>query len=54
MNTENVYLHNEILLSYLKGGHNDICMQMNGTGNYDPGSGNSDLKPYACYVLTNK
>ena len=29
-------------------------MQTYGTSNYHPGSGSSDPKPYACYVLTNK
>ena len=55
MNTENVvYLHNGILLSYLKGGYNEFCIQMNGISKYHPGSGKSDPKPYVCYVLTNK
>jgi hypothetical protein len=37
MDTENVvYLHNGIPFNYLKGGHHEICMQMDGTRKYHP------------------
>ena len=55
INIECFYLHNGIQLSHEKGGHNEFFMQRNGTRNYKlPGSGNSELKTYACYTLTNK